>query len=80
MCQRDKLKFLQTVKILMDTNVFIAYTRSSVVSTGHIQGLINKTKSEKGDSTTLPDGTKTGTEIISYLRGTVCDNQGNCQR
>ena len=25
----------------------------------------------------LPDGTKTATEIISYLRETVCDNQGN---
>ena len=26
---------------------------------------------------TLPNGTKTATEIIADLRGTVCDNQGN---
>ena len=77
MCQTDELQFPQTVEMLMYTNVFIADTGASVDSTGHLQGLINKKKPAKGDLITLPDGTKTATEIISDLRGTVCDNQGN---
>ena len=61
----------------MDTNVFISNNEASVDSTGHIQGLTNKTKPKKGYSMTLPDGTKTTTEIIDDLRGTFYDNQGN---
>ena len=61
----------------MDPNIFIADTRASVYSTGKIQGFINNMKPEKIDSITLTDGTKTTTEIIADLRGTVCDNQGN---
>ena len=34
-------------------------------------------KPAKGYSMTLPDGNKTATEIISGLRGTVCNNQVN---
>ena len=61
----------------MDPNVFISDTGLSVDITRHIKGLINKMKPAKGDSMTLPDSTKNTTEIISDLRGTVFDNQGN---
>ena len=61
----------------MDTNVFIAETGSIVDSTGYMQEFMNKMKPAKGYSMTLPDGTKTATEIIADLRGTVCDKQGN---
>ena len=61
----------------MNPNIFIADTRASVYSTGKIQGFIKNMKPAKIDSITLTDGTKTTTEIIADLRGTVCDNQGN---
>ena len=77
MCQTDKLQLPQIVEMLMDPNVFIAYTGDSVYSIEHIHVLINSMRPEKGYSMTLSDGTKTATEIISYLRGTVCDKQGN---
>ena len=58
----------------MDTNVFIAYTGASVYITGRIEVFINNMKLVKGCSMTLPDGTKTATEIIVDLRRTVFDN------
>ena len=63
--------------MIMDTNVFIADTVERVDSTVHIQGFINNMKPEKLYLMTLPDGTKTATEIMSDLRETFCDNQGN---
>ena len=77
MRQTDKLQFPQKVEILMASNVFIADTGLRVVSTVHIQILINKIKPEKVYSIILPDGDKTATEIIAVLRVTVCNNQGN---
>ena len=71
MFQTDNLQIPQKVEILMDPNIFIADTGVSFNSTGHIQVLINDMKPLKGDSATLPDGTKTATEIISDLRGTL---------
>ena len=61
----------------MASDLFIADTGSSVVSTVHIQIFINKIKPAKLYSMILPDGKKTATEIISGLRVTVCNNQGN---
>ena len=75
MCQTDKLQYPQMFEMLMDTNVFVADTGDNVDSIGNIQGLINNMKPGKEDSLTLPEGTKTATWIISYLRGTFCDNQ-----
>ena len=49
MCQTDKLQLLQTVEMIIDTNVFISETGANVDSTGNIQGFINKTKPAKGD-------------------------------
>ena len=63
--------------MIMDPNVFISDTVSSVYSIGHTQGLINKMKPAKEDSTTLPDVTETETGIISDLRVAVSGNQGN---
>ena len=77
MCLPDKLQFPQIVEMLIDPNVIISDTGDSVYSTEHIHILINSMKPEKGDSVTLPDGTKTATKIISDLRETVCDKQGN---
>ena len=77
MCQTDKLQFPQIVEMFMYTNIFIADTGASVDSTGHIQILINKRKPGKSYLMTLPDLIKTATEIIYYLRGSVCDNQGS---
>ena len=61
----------------MDTYVFIADTGAIVDSTGHIQLFIKNMKPEKGSLMTLPDGTKTATEIVDDLIGTFCDNQFN---
>ena len=77
MCQIDKLQYPHIVEMLMDPNVFISYTGASFDSTGHIQVFIKKMNFEKWYSMTLPDGTKTATEIIAALRGTVYDNKGN---
>ena len=68
MFQTYKLQFPQKVEMLKDTNVFISDNGASVGSTVHMQLLNNNKKTEKGDSTTLPDGTKTATEIITDLR------------
>ena len=54
----DKIQFPHTVEILMYPNVFIAETVSIVDSTGYMQGFNNNMKPAKGDSMTLPDGTK----------------------
>ena len=63
--------------MLMYPNVYIADIGASVDFTGYIQGLSKNIKLVKIDSTPLPDGPKTATEIIADLRGTVCDNKGN---
>lgn len=75
-CQTDKMQYPQTLELLMDPNVFIADTGASVDSTGHKIGLQNHQNPRKDNKMTMANRSKTTTETVGDLRGTICNKQG----
>jgi hypothetical protein len=74
------IKFPNSMKLLLDPNVWIADTGATVNATSNSSAMINKSERNGNDSVTMGNGKSEATEWYGDLPVTLCDMEGNTKR
>jgi hypothetical protein len=71
------IKFPNSMKLLLDPNVWIADTAATVHTTPNSSAMIKKSERNGNDSVTMGNGKSEATEWYGDLPVTLCDMEGN---
>jgi hypothetical protein len=71
------IKFPNSMKLLLDPNVWIADTGATVHATPNSSAMIKKSERNGNDSVTMKNGKSEATEWYGGLPVTLCDMEGN---
>jgi hypothetical protein len=71
------MKFPNSIKLLLDPNVWIADTGATVHATPNSSVMVKKSDRNVNDSVTMGYGKSEATEWYGYLHVTLCDMEGN---
>jgi hypothetical protein len=71
------IKFPNSMKLLLDPNVWIADTGATVHATPNSSAMIKKSERNGNDSVTMGNGKSEATEWYGDLPVTLCDMEGN---
>jgi hypothetical protein len=71
------IKFPNSMKLLLDPNVWIADTGATVHATPNSSAMVKKSERNGNDSVTMVNGKSEATEWYGDLHVTLCDMEGN---